>query len=178
MKWRRNVCDSRGEVGDSFFVLASGRVRVERKRGDSSEVVLARLTDGAFSARWRCFKMGKDGVGHRRRREPDPRLVRRSSRISFNAIRAWRGSSATSTSTVCCRRRWRRIRSSDPRSRGASTTDRAFRESRASLKARCCWSKGARSGSVSLTSWSIAGHEVAGRHRGRRRRAWYGRHVW
>ncbi|MBK8013962.1 MAG: cyclic nucleotide-binding domain-containing protein [Deltaproteobacteria bacterium] len=37
-----------GEVGDSFFVLASGRVRVERRRSDSSQVVLARLTDGAF----------------------------------------------------------------------------------------------------------------------------------
>jgi CRP-like cAMP-binding protein len=37
-----------GEVGNSFFVLAQGKVRVSRKNDDGSETVLAYLTDGAF----------------------------------------------------------------------------------------------------------------------------------
>ncbi|MCK6552582.1 cyclic nucleotide-binding domain-containing protein, partial [Myxococcota bacterium] len=37
-----------GDRGDSFFVIATGRVRVERKNDDGSTTVLAYLTDGAF----------------------------------------------------------------------------------------------------------------------------------
>lgn len=37
-----------GEVGHSFFVLASGRVRITRKSETGEEVTLAYLTDGAF----------------------------------------------------------------------------------------------------------------------------------
>lgn len=37
-----------GETGNSFFVLAQGKVRVSRKNRDGSETVLAHLTDGAF----------------------------------------------------------------------------------------------------------------------------------
>lgn len=37
-----------GEIGHSFFVLASGRVRITRKSETGEEVTLAYLTDGAF----------------------------------------------------------------------------------------------------------------------------------
>jgi CRP-like cAMP-binding protein len=37
-----------GEVGDSFFVVATGKVRVVRKTETGEEVTLAYLTDGAF----------------------------------------------------------------------------------------------------------------------------------
>lgn len=37
-----------GEIGDSFFVIASGKVRVARKNESGGELVLAYLTDGAF----------------------------------------------------------------------------------------------------------------------------------
>ena len=37
-----------GDVGDSMFIVASGRVRVERLGEDGRPVVLAYLTDGAF----------------------------------------------------------------------------------------------------------------------------------
>lgn len=37
-----------GDIGDSFFVLATGKVRVSRKAEGGSEVILAYLTDGAF----------------------------------------------------------------------------------------------------------------------------------
>ena len=37
-----------GETGDSFFVVASGRVRVARRGPDGRDVDLAILTDGAF----------------------------------------------------------------------------------------------------------------------------------
>ncbi len=37
-----------GETGDSFFVVASGRVRVTRRGADGNEIDLAILTDGAF----------------------------------------------------------------------------------------------------------------------------------
>lgn len=37
-----------GEIGHSFFVLASGRVGVRRRAHDGEEVLLAELTDGAF----------------------------------------------------------------------------------------------------------------------------------
>jgi CRP-like cAMP-binding protein len=36
-----------GEIGDSFFVIASGKVRVARK-AENGELILAYLTDGAF----------------------------------------------------------------------------------------------------------------------------------
>jgi CRP-like cAMP-binding protein len=37
-----------GEVGHSFFVIATGRVRVTRRSESGEEVTLAHLTDGAF----------------------------------------------------------------------------------------------------------------------------------
>jgi CRP-like cAMP-binding protein len=37
-----------GDIGDSFFVLATGKVRVSRRAEGGSEVILAYLTDGAF----------------------------------------------------------------------------------------------------------------------------------
>jgi CRP-like cAMP-binding protein len=37
-----------GDTGDSFFVVASGRVRVTRRNDVGQQVLLARLTDGAF----------------------------------------------------------------------------------------------------------------------------------
>jgi CRP-like cAMP-binding protein len=37
-----------GEVGNSFFVLAQGKVRVSRRTDDGSDTILAYLTDGAF----------------------------------------------------------------------------------------------------------------------------------
>jgi CRP-like cAMP-binding protein len=39
---------SEGETGNSFFVLAQGRVRISRKDQDGKDTVLAYLTDGAF----------------------------------------------------------------------------------------------------------------------------------
>jgi CRP-like cAMP-binding protein len=39
---------SEGERGTSFFILSSGRVRVEKSTPDGQRVILAFLTDGAF----------------------------------------------------------------------------------------------------------------------------------
>ncbi|CAN0548367.1 unnamed protein product, partial [Laminaria digitata] len=42
------VIISEGEVGDSFFVLVSGSVRVQRRDDSGQDVVLAYLNEGAF----------------------------------------------------------------------------------------------------------------------------------
>lgn len=43
-----DVVIEEGEVGDSFFVLVSGKVRVQRRDDQGQDVVLAYLTEGAF----------------------------------------------------------------------------------------------------------------------------------
>jgi CRP-like cAMP-binding protein len=47
-----------GAPGDSFFVLCSGRVRVEKRAGEGPPIVLAYLADGAFFGEMALFQQG------------------------------------------------------------------------------------------------------------------------
>ncbi len=53
-----DVVIQEGEVGDAFYVVATGKVRVSRRGTDGREIPLAYLTDGAFFGEMAVLQQG------------------------------------------------------------------------------------------------------------------------